>query len=320
MMHTNKLITSNHAVFFRKRMMQVLSFFLLLAAGTINCQSPESVPIFDGAKAFSQLKKQCDFGPRNPGSIGYKKCRDYLIKTMQLYAEQTTLQTFPLSLGNPRQSLEATNIIARFQVQNDQRILLCAHWDTRPWADMDPIPLNRNKPILGANDGASGVAVLMEIARLLRLQKSRVGVDLVLFDGEDEGESHIPNSYALGSAAFAETYGNRFRPRFGILLDMIGDKYLQIPYEAYSLQNAPHVVHKVWQKAQALGIDEFVAQEGFSIYDDHLPLLRVGIPCIDVIDFDYPHWHTLQDIPDNCSAFSLEKVGRVLTAVIYGEK
>jgi glutaminyl-peptide cyclotransferase len=293
---------------------------VLAVAGVINCQSRDPVPVFDGQKAFSQLLKQCEYGPRNPGSAGYKKCRDYLVRSMQLYAEQTMLHTFPLQFGDPRQTVEATNIIARFQPQKQQRLLLCAHWDTRPWADMDPVPQNHHLPILGANDGASGVAVLLEIARLLHLAKPSLGVDLVLFDGEDVGQSHLPESYARGSAAFAHTHAGGFQPRFAILLDMVGDRNLEIYYESYSLQSAPQVVHKIWQKAQALGISEFVPREGYAVYDDHLPLLRAGIPCIDIIDFDYPPWHTLEDIPANCSAASLEKVGRVLTAVIYGER
>jgi len=312
----------------KKTPWQNLGLVLLLLAGVSNCrseskpkvQTPSAIPVFDGEKAFAQLVKQCSFGPRNPGSAGYQKCRDYLLQTMRTCADQTLPQTFPYSFGKPRVSVEGMNIMARFQPQKQTRLLFCAHWDTRPWADMDADPKNHNKPILGANDGASGVAVLLELARLLQQQKPELGIDLVLFDGEDAGESHIPNSYAKGSAAFAAAYGASLHPRFAVLLDMIGDKNLQIPYESYSLQAAPNIVHTVWQKAQELGVSEFVPSEGYAIFDDHVPLLRVGIPCIDLIDFDYPHWHTMQDVPDNCSAASLEKVGRVLTAVIYGEK
>ncbi len=303
---------------------------MLLVISTSSCRgqtksqsqppTQSNIPVFDSEKAFAQLVAQCAFGPRNPGSAGYRKCRDWLLQTCRGYADQTIPHSFPLSFGTPPVSVQATNIIARFQPQKEQRLLLCAHWDTRPWADMDADAKNHKTPILGANDGASGVAVLLELARLLHLQKPALGVDLVFFDGEDAGQSHIPNSFAKGSAAFAAAYGSDFRPRFAVLLDMIGDKNLQIPYESYSLQAAPHIVQKIWQKARELGVQEFVPWEGYAVFDDHVPLLRVGIPCIDLIDFDYPHWHTLQDVPENCSAASLEKVGRVLTAVIYGEK
>lgn len=297
-----------------------MGWLVLVSLGLGQAQAPVAVPVFDGTRAFDQLQKQCEFGPRNPGSVGYKNCRDYLIQMMQRYAEQTILQPFLLHFGRPTQTLQATNIIARFHPQKEPRLLLCAHWDTRPWADMDPDPKNRTRPILGANDGASGVAVLLELARLLQLSKPALGVDIVFFDGEDVGDSHLPSTFCHGATAFAETYGNRFGYRFGILLDMVGDKDLQIFYESYSLQSAPQIVHKVWQQAQALGISEFIGQEGYAVYDDHMPLLRVGIPCIDIIDFDYPHWHTLQDVPANCSAASLEKVGRVVTAIVYGER
>ncbi len=300
--------------------MRIFSCLSFLLAGALQCQSPVRQPVFDGDKAFVQLQKQCDFGPRAPGTAGWRNCRDYLIRTLQTYADQTLQHSFALEFGRPRRTVEAINIIARFQPQKEQRLLLCAHWDTRPWADMDPLPQNRQTPILGANDGASGVAVLLELARLLHAHKPALGVDLVLFDGEDSGESHSPESYARGSAAFARDWGSRLHPRFAILLDMIGDKDLQIFYEAHSLQYAPQIVHKVWQQARLLGVNEFIAQEGYAVYDDHVPLLAAGIPCIDIIDFDYPYWHTLQDIPANCSKQSLEKVGRVITAIVYGEK
>jgi glutaminyl-peptide cyclotransferase len=300
--------------------MRIGNIVLLFLAYMVTDQTSAAVPVFNGQAAFQYLQKQCDFGPRDPGSSGYVACREYLLATLRTMADQVEVQKFPITFGSPRKTVSASNIIARFQPALHQRLLLCAHWDTRPWADMDAKPANRRLPILGANDGASGVAVLLEIARLLKAQKTTLGIDLVLFDGEDIGESHKPNSYARGSAAFAEMYGDKIHPRFGILLDMVGDSDLQIFYESYSVQSAAPVVRQVWQYAQAMGISEFVMQEGYAIYDDHMPLLQKGIPCIDIIDFDYPYWHTMDDRPDKCSAASLEKVGRVITAVMYGEQ
>ena len=200
-----------------------------------------------------------------------------------------------------------------------RRILLCAHWDTRPWADQDTDPKNRQKPILGANDGASGIAVLLEIAQILQSNKPAIGVDIVMFDGEDAGTSSEERSYAKGSAAFARAYSMGYQPMYGILIDMIGDSDLEIYKEAYSVQYAGHIVEKVWNKAAQLGIREFKAQTGYSIFDDHIPLLERGIICIDIIDFDYPYWHTVEDSPDKCSPSSLEKIGRLLVAIIFDE-
>ena len=298
----------------RHRCAVLLILFTLI--WTAGC-SAQRVPAFDGQNAFRFLEKQCEFGPRNPGSEGYRRCRDYLLETLRLYADHVTTQPFLLTFGQPPTSVNATNIIARFQLGKLDRILLCAHWDTRPWADQDPDPANHRKPILGANDGASGVAVLLEIARILHENPPKVGVDIVFFDGEDTGTSGADRSYAKGSAAFARELGPQFRPRFGILLDMIGDADLAIYKEGFSARYAQPVVDRVWGIAEELGIREFVPQVGYAVFDDHVPLLEAGIPCIDIIDFDYPPWHTMQDTPDKCAPASLEKVGTVLLHLIY---
>jgi len=295
---------------------KIVILFFHLGVLLTSCQA-QTLPVFDGNNAYKYLVKQCDFGSRAPGSRGYVECRDYLTRTLRLFADRVTTQSFMLNFSPPETNVSATNIIAQFQPEKQNRILLCAHWDTRPWADHDPDPKNRDKPILGANDGASGVAVLLEMATLFHKNKPPVGVDIVLFDGEDEGHEGIDRSYAKGSAAFARQMASHFRPQYGILLDMIGDADLQIYKEAYSNKYAPQVVEKVWSKAASLGISEFVPQVGYAIFDDHIPLLEAGIPCIDLIDFEYPYWHTLNDTPDKCSPESLEKIGRLLVALIY---
>jgi len=294
---------------------------VVFLAFAIHCAARQ-LPVFDGKSAYSFLLKQCEFGPRAPGTVGHQQCRDYLTQTLRTYADEVSTQSFLLAYRTPKgepRSAQAANIIANFQTNVGNRILLCAHWDSRPWADRDPNPANHDKPILGANDGASGVAVLLEMARLLAQNKPAVGVDIVLFDGEDVGHEGDERSYARGAAAFAAQADPHYRPRLGILLDMIGDANLAIYKEAYSTQYAPAVVEKVWSKADELGIGELVPQTGYAIFDDHLPLLEAGIPCIDLIDFDYPYWHTLQDTPDKCSAPSLERIGRLLVALIYAE-
>ncbi|MBN2413318.1 M28 family peptidase [candidate division KSB1 bacterium] len=287
---------------------------------TLNGCNSQSVPDFDNENAYNYLKKQCEFGPRVPGSTGHQQCKDYLIQTLQRHADNVTPQIFMFSFGEPVRTVSATNIIAAFQPEKSERILLCAHWDTRPWADRDPNPKNIIKPVLGANDGASGVAVLLEMARLFHIQKPNVGVDIVLFDAEDAGNYGNDRSWAKGSEAFAREFRSTYFPRFGILIDMIGDAELAIYKEQFSVKYAAPVVDLVWNKAAQLGITEFIPTIKFSVFDDHIPLLENGIPCIDLIDFDYPYWHTIEDTPDKCSASSLGKVGRVLTHIIYEQK
>lgn len=303
----------------QKTMNKSLLLALLLSGVFAASCGGQNPPAFDGARAFAILEKQCAFGPRVPGTPAHQRCRDYLVTALRGYAGQVATQEFIHTFGQPAQSARAVNIIANFAPQKGERVLLCAHWDSRPWADMDPDPANRRKPVMGANDGASGVAVLLEIARLLKLQPPRVGVDIVLFDAEDQGLEGNDRSYAKGSQYFAATVVPTFRPRFGILLDMVGDRDLAIYQEHFSLRQARPVVEKVWAAAASAGVVEFYPQPGYAVYDDHVPLLERGIPCIDIIDFEYPYWHTLQDTPDKCSPASLEKVGRVVLQVIYGE-
>lgn len=249
-------------------------------------------------------------GPRNPGSEGHGACRDFMIETLSELADTVLVQDFEL-VGFPG---TLTNIIGRFNPKSQVRVLLCAHWDTRPWADLDPDTLNRSKPILGANDGASGVAVLLELARVLSVKKPKRGVDIVLFDAEDSGDAGSPVTFCRGSAYFAENLPIP-KPRYGILLDMIGDSDLEIYVERNSLAGARHVVDLIWESAREH--DTFRREPKYTVYDDHVNLINIGIPCAVIIDFDYPYWHTLEDTPDKCSPRSLWTVGTVLTALVY---
>jgi glutaminyl-peptide cyclotransferase len=278
-----------------------------------------STPLFDSLHAFQCLEKQCSFGPRVPGTPASRQCRDYLIQTLKPLADKIETQSFLLTFGKPAQTVTATNIIARFGQFKKDRILLCAHWDSRPWADQDPDPQNRTKPVPGANDGASGVAVLLEIAALLSRNPPPIGVDIVLFDGEDAGNPGNDKSWAQGSAFFAAQKESTVNPRFGILLDMIGDAHLSLYQEYYSTLYARDVVDKVWQTAAKLGFPEFISHVRDAVFDDHIPLLEAGIQCIDIIDLNYPHWHTTHDTPDKCSAASLQKTGSLLAHIIYDD-
>jgi len=282
-----------------------------------------SVPNFDKGNAFRYLVEQCEFGPRNPGSNGYKQCLDYLQKTLSGFADTILLQPFVLDDLVNEKSYDLTNIIARFKADDPQQLLIGAHWDTRPWADEDPDTEKHNDPIIGANDGASGVAVILEIARILNASPPPIGITLVLFDGEDMGKPGNPKSYAQGSLAFAKDLPIE-KPDEAIILDMIGDAELHIPIERYSYQQNKQLVKKLWGLAKELSLDAFESRIEYSIYDDHVPLwTEAKIPAVDIIDFNYPNsytnfWHTTQDLPENCSAESLGQVGTLLVHYIYG--
>ncbi len=272
---------------------------------------------FDGEKAFALLEKQCSFGPRYPGTPGHRACLEFLVAELSKYASEVTQQSFEHTFGlEEKVTARATNVIARFWPSRKPRLMLCAHWDTRPWADEDPKVENRRKPILGANDGASGVAVLLEIARVMHGRPPRVGLDIVLFDAEDQGTPGDDDSYAVGSRYYAQHLPRDQYPELAILLDMVGDRDLNLYYEGYSYQYARPAVELVWRTAADLGFREFIPRVRYFVTDDHVRLLAVGIPAIDIIDFDYPYWHTLEDTPDKCSPQSLEKVGQVLLRVI----
>lgn len=278
---------------------------------------------FDASRAFAYLEKQVSFGTREPGSKGHQVCLDYLEAETRIFADTVRLQSFEWQDMKINKCYTLTNVIASFNPKAKKRIFFAAHWDTRPRADYE-VKANRHKPILGANDGASGVAVLLEMANQLKKYPPSIGVDLIFFDGEDYGEEGHLEDYFIGSRYFGKN-SKDYRPEYGVLLDMIGDANLNIPKEGFSYKNLPHIVDKVWSIAQDLGYSEFEDRIGAYVNDDHTALMEYGIPCIDVIDFAYPdhthrYWHTLQDTPDKCSPQSLETVGRVMMELIYSEQ
>lgn len=283
----------------------------------------EGKSAFDGERAYHYLLRQTGFGPRGPGLAGHDRCLRFLQAELGKSAEIVRSQEFSYTLktGKP---LRLTNVIASFNAGATHRILLSAHWDTRLWADKDPNVKNHSTPIPGANDGASGVAVLLEIAQQLRARPPSIGVDLVLFDGEDVGTTGAPGSFCQGSRYFAKNKAENYQPRFGINIDMIGDRELTIYREQNSERLAPQILDQVFSAARQLKITQFVDSKGAEVSDDHLPLNEAGIPTINLIDFDYPDesnrfWHSLSDTPDKCSAASLEAVGTVLLNIIYSQ-
>lgn len=300
------------------------------AAPQSDRNSPESE--FDAQRSFDHLLKICEIGPRISTTAGMAKQQAYLTQHFQpLGAEiktQKFLVTNPLARSAPRgfqqgvaPQLELANLIVRFRPELKQRLLFCCHYDTRPFPDRDR--RNPQGTFIGANDGASGVAVLSELARHLPEMKGTYGIDLVFFDGEEFVYVDRRDPMFLGSTHFANAYLQRkedFRYAYAVLVDMVGDKNLQIYFESNSLAYAPRLTKSIWGVAQRLNIREFVPKEKYKISDDHLPLNSIArIPTCDIIDFDFPtpqsknaFWHTEKDVPENCSAESLAKVGRVL--------
>ncbi len=295
----------------------ILSVILLLIS---SCNSPQ--PVFDAEKAFQYLVEQCDIGYRNPGSRGHEEAIKYYTDFFSPLADTVIHQVFDREIPIDNITFTFTNIIAGFNTNARNPLLIGAHWDTRPRADHDPNPNNRNQPILGANDGASGVAVLMQLAEILSGRHPSRAIYLVLFDGEDYGYSGSLEYYCMGSEYFAKNLPIP-KPAEAIILDMIGDKDLSIPIERNSYSSHPALVKELWNIAKNRGYSEFQHRFDSYIYDDHVMLIQhADIPSVDLIDFHYPnryqnYWHTIQDTPDKCSAHSLEIVGQVLYDYIY---
>ncbi len=274
-----------------------------------NVQLPiatDTPPKFDGERALQHVRTQLEFGPRTPGSEGHEKIVSWVVDELQINNWDVSVQEIPSDDYTIR------NVVAK-QGRGAPWIILGAHYDTRFFADNDPDLDNRTQPVPGANDGASGVAVLLELARVL--PKNLPGeVWLVFFDAEDNGR--IPGwNWIMGSQAFVQTLDDQ--PDAVVIIDMIGDADQNIYMEKNS---DPEISREIWEVAETLGYaDRFIANIKYSIMDDHTPFLRAGIPAIDVIDFDYPHWHTVEDTLDKISAQSLQAVGDVLFHWLQGK-
>lgn len=271
---------------------------------------------FDGKRAYEDLVTQCSFGPRKPGSEAHKKCRDWLQAEMAKSCDDVRLQEFRHEWSQTSKQVTMWNIIGEQNWKDAKvRVVLMAHWDTRPYADQDWDRENQLKPIVGANDGASGVAVLLELMRAFKKDLPKeVGIQYVLDDGEDLGPRL--DEMFLGARAYVRVMPNP-KPDYGILLDMIGDKDLRVPMDPESLRYARPVVHALYDHAKSIGLGStFPSVEGPEISDDHVPVNEAGIKMIDLIDFDYDPWHTMQDTADKCSAESLGKVGKLLESFL----
>lgn len=291
---------------------------------------------FNADSAFASIQDQCRFGPRVPGSEAHRKCGDYIVQRFRSYGLSVTEQKGTVRGWDNRQ-MECRNLIASYLPDNKERILICAHWDSRPWADADPDTTLHRQPVMAANDGASGVAVMIEIARLLPQLQPKVGVDFACFDVEDYGAPYWADDQApadgsdwcLGSRLCAQEFRKaHYTPRFGILLDMVGGDDARFCYEGNSMQYAKDIVYKVWNAAETAGAGAFFPrQDGTWAMDDHIPLNEIAfIPTIDIIPHpsDASHgfcrtWHTAQDTPENISRETLKAVGQTLLQLLGTE-
>ena len=320
--------------------------YILFAAAMISCsQNPSSssakvesqpvkqqnVPAFDADSAWVFVENQVKFGPRVPNSEAHVACGNYLTSELKRFGAQVYEQEATLTAYNGTQ-LKAKNIIGSYNPENSKRVLLFAHWDSRPYADHDKDPANHKKPIDGADDGASGVGVLLEMARQFSIKSPEIGIDIIFFDAEDYGtpefvKEYKENTWCLGAQFWAKNpHVKGYKADFGILLDMVGAKNASFFKEATSMRYAPQIVEEVWSTARDLGYGKFfINAEGGAITDDHqYVILGRNIPCIDIIYTDPesdngfgPHWHTQNDTMDNIDRETLKAVGQTVLQVVY---
>ena len=298
-------------------------------------------PSFNADSAYAFTKAQCDFGPRDMNSRGHDLCGEWIVRKFKEYGCKVTTQTATLA-GYDGTKLRSRNIMASINPEATTRILLCAHWDSRPWADNDPDSANWRKPILAANDAASGVAVMLELARIIGKSKDekafnkQLGIDFVCFDAEDWGTpqwadvADNADSWALGAQYWSKNLPQGYEARYGILLDMVGGVGAKFYREGMSMQYAPEIVKKVWRAAREVGFGSYFPKEdGGVITDDHVPVNQFAkIPTIDIIPYYAdcqqssfgPTWHTLADNIENIDKNTLKAVGQTLVQVIYKEK
>ncbi|MBX9929774.1 MAG: M28 family peptidase [Gemmatimonadaceae bacterium] len=299
-----------------------LSLLVLVACAKGDQPAPDAaapaVREFDGEAALRYVGEHIAVGPRVPGTAAHRAGGDWIVNQMRSRADTVLVQEWTHTTKTGKK-LPLRNILARFQPERTDRILYVTHWDSRPVADAELDPAKQMEPILGANDGGSGVGLFVAIADALKKKAPDVGVDLLFVDGEDWGTFGPPDiDVLIGSTYFAANLPHpTYRPLYGVLFDMIGDADLRVPQEDNSVAQAPEVVQKFWSTARRLGYEQwFPPRAEGPITDDHIPLLAKGLRVIDVIDITYPPHHTLGDTIDKLSAKSLQMVGDIALALI----
>ena len=293
-----------------------VGFAFVLACQARAGNGGNSTSEFNGRTAFSYVEKQMSFGPRIPNKPAHDQTGDWLLAELRARADTVIVQEIR-HVTHRGDTLHLRNFFARFRPQASERVLFLAHWDTRPMADRAANLAQQRMPVPGANDGASGTAVLLGVADALKARPPAGGVDLLFVDGEDYGDFADTNDVLIGSRWFAGHLPPGYEPLYAVLFDMVGDKDLQIFEEGQSVAFAPEVVQRVWRVAADRGHEhQFVPGVRHTLTDDHVSLQKVGIHAIDVVDFDYPYWHTPEDTIDKVSAESLQIVGDVAVALV----
>lgn len=288
-------------------------------------QTTTQTMTFSADSAYAYVKQQCDMGPRVPGTPAHEQCAQWLTAQLGRWCDTVIVQQAPVTTFDGT-TLTCKNIVGTFNPDATDRILLLAHWDCRPWADNDPDPSLHTQPVMGANDAASGTAVILELARLMADKRPKVGIDLLLVDVEDWGQNEDEDSWALGTQHWANNpHVAGYKANFGILLDMVGTRGARFSHEYFSLQYAQGVVGMVWEAAKKAGYGSyFVNQQGGAITDDHVMVNRIaGIPTIDIIDMRpegdtgfFDGWHTTHDTLDQIDPATLKAVGQTLANLI----
>jgi Zn-dependent M28 family amino/carboxypeptidase len=290
---------------------------------------PKPVPPFDAERALRVVDTQVNFGPRAPNFPGHAQEVEWLTQALKECTPNVQVQNFTHQGYEQGEELPLSNIIASFNPEATWRILIVTHFDSRPHADEDPRDTSKHFAVPAANDGASGTAVMLEMARAMKDNPPPIGVDLLFDDGEDYGDydKNQLDWYFLGVKHFMQVKPANYNPRFAILLDMVGDKNAKFAPELNSVNSAPQFVSFIWQTAQSMGLKHFVQSKGGQVSDDHLPLIAGGIPSVDIIDADLvghldpdkerQYWHTLDDLPKHLSSETLDEVGRLMLTLIY---
>ncbi len=291
----------------------------VVAAGSFvagGCGASEP-PAFQPDSAFANVERQLAFGPRTPGSAARDNAARLIAHTLERDGARVSVQSFDVTDPYRAGKLRLMNIIGSFAPDRPRRIMLCAHYDSRPWADQETDTTRWNTPIPAAVDGAAGVAILLEMGRLLgKKLPADVGVDLVFFDGEDYGKEGDPGNYLLGSKHFAANL-NGYRPTCAILLDMVGGRGTRVEREGFSVQRSSALVDYVFGRAATLGLDYLDTQTGGPMYDDHVPLLQAGLDAMDLFGYGYAAWHTLGDDITQVDRGLMGQVGTLLRDVVY---
>ena len=307
------------------------------AATTAAAEAQDTVtpPTFCADSAYRYVREQVDFGPRVPNTQAHRDCGDYLIGKLRQFGATVSVQEADL-VAYDNTILKARNIIGSYQPENRRRVLLCAHWDSRPYADAERNKKRQREPILGANDGASGVGVLLELARLIQQRQPAIGIDIIFFDAEDYGMptfhrgQYKPDTWCLGSQYWGRVpHTQGYNARYGILLDMVGGRGATFYRELFSQRTASAQVKKIWDTAARLGFQDFFPQaDGTEVTDDHIYVYNLTrIPCVDIINYDPQgdtgfgdFWHTHDDNMDIIDRATLNAVGTTVATVIYNEK